>query len=180
MGIRDEEISRLISYAKGLGLKVTFNSSMEDSGGWTTDGTELIISTHPKNFTSKTEMILTLIHEIAHMVHFIHEKNRNPDLKFEEALERQNLYEEEILETPAPKRFRNKILQNEVAATKWWTVIYQDTNIKIPLWKVNAAMEFDIYQYQVYYETGHFPTKKQRSEKNKEINLKYKPKRNII
>ena len=52
--------------------------------------------------------------------------------------------------------------------------IYKDTGLKIPEWKVQAAMEFDIWVYEIYYETGHFPTRKAIKTKYREVQNKWK------
>lgn len=174
MAVRDEEISRLIKYAEGLGLKVKFltRSRGSPAAEWTLDGTEITVYTN--KHTTKIDIILSLIHELGHHVWFIHEKNRQPDLKFEEAIERQNLHESELSDTPAPKALRKKILQTEIAGTQWWDVIYRDTNCKFAKWKLEANKEFDIWVYTEYYLKGHFPSKKDGRSKFKEIKRKYK------
>lgn len=156
-----------------MGVKVSFSGQKSgDAGGWLLDGSEILI--YKKHQSSKTETVISLIHEIAHHLWFIHEKNRQPDLKFEDAIHRQNLFEDEIYETPAPKTLRKKIYDVEVAGTQYWETIYKETNLKFPKWKLYASMEFDTWMYEVYYETGEFPNRKEKIEKNKEINNKHK------
>jgi hypothetical protein len=173
---RDEEIKRLIHYAKGLGVKVIIytKSSPDADAQWTLDGS--LIEVFAGNTTSKTDIILSLIHELGHHVWFIHAKNRQPDLKFDEAIERQNLFEEDDHKNPAPKHLRKKIYDVEKAGTEWWLSIYKEVGIGIPEWKIHAAMEFDIWSYEVYYETGHFPGGKMKSDKHKEIWKKWRNK----
>ena len=174
MSIRDDEIQRLIHYGKGLGVKIViYNKTKAGSAAeWTIDGS--LIEVYAGGNKSKTTIILDLIHELAHHIWFIHEKNRQPDLKFEEAIDRANLYQ---IETDAitPKHLRKKIYDVEVAGTGYWDIIYKDTNLKIPKWKVEASKVFDIWMYQVYYENGHFPKGKVRSDYYKEVQAKYKP-----
>lgn len=173
--IRDDEINRLVSYAKGLGVKVTIyqKSNAIDSGQWLLDGTEIMIYSGKRK--SKTDIILDLIHELGHQLHFIHEKDRLPDIKFEEAITRQNLFEED-LDTPTPKHLRKKILDVELAGTTWWEVIYKDTNMKFPIWKLHMARDFDIWSYEFFHKNGSFPQRKDRQLKSKELLLKYKNK----
>lgn len=173
MGIRDEEINRLVKYAAGMGVKVKFNSvKNDDSAEWTLDGSEITIFTRAQG--SKTETILSLIHEIGHHVWFVHEKDRQPDLKFEQAIDRQNLFAEDKADTPPPKKLREKILACEKAGTAYWETIWKDTNIKLPKWKLFAAMEFDIWMYEVYCETGSFPKGDEWQETKKRVNAKHK------
>lgn len=173
MSIRDEEIKRLTFYAKGLGVKVTIWNKRKSGAAaeWTLDGSQIEVYAAPG--TSKTEVILSLIHELGHHVWFIHEKERQPDLKFEEAIERENLVEENS-KTPAPKHLRKKIYDVEKASTEWWLSIYKETDIKIPEWKLRAAMEFDMWMYEEYYETGFFPKGRRRREKYKEVQSKHR------
>ena len=166
--IRDREIDRLKRYANGLGVSVNliYKDSHKDSGDWTTDGTQIRVFV-VKN-TTKTDIILTLIHELGHHLWFIHEKERAPDLKFEEALS----YPGDNI----PKKHRKKILEIEQQGVEYWDVIVKDVNIKIPKFKIDMSAEFDVWQYEVYYETGEFPDNDQKRAKHKELLAKYKPK----
>lgn len=172
--IRDDEIQRLIHYAKGLGVKITMHgkSNKDADGAWTLDGTEIHV--YGVETQTKIDIVLTLIHELGHMVWFIHERERKWDLKFEEALDRQNLFDCDLSGTPAPKKLRKRIYENEVAATGWWHSIYKDTAMKFPLWKLELQRDFDTWQYEVYFKTGHFPTNKIKAQKLKELKSKYK------
>lgn len=176
MPIRDDEINRLVKYAEGLGVKVKFFFTVNPlaDAEWTLDGTEIRI--YRKKHQSKTDIILSLVHEIGHHIWFIHKKDRQPDLKFEEALDRQNLFDTDLTATPAPKKFRKKILDTEKDATVWWDIIYKDTNLKIPKWKLDVAKKFDIWAYEVYYKTGFFPNKKEKKMKHKELTMEFKNK----
>ena len=60
---RDEEFKRLVFYAKGLGLKVTvYNKKADSFGSW--DGQEIKI--YWGKGQSKTDLVLTLLHELGH------------------------------------------------------------------------------------------------------------------
>lgn len=166
--IRDDEIKRLIHYAKGLGVKIIiYNKSKPGTAAeWTTDGS--LIQIYTKSNTSKTSVVLSLLHELGHHVWWIHEKDRQPDLKLEEALERHSDV------NPIPKNFRKRIYDMENASTQWWWSIYKDADIKIPEWKIQAAMEFDVWMYEMYYENGKFPKGKQKRERYIEIQKKWR------
>lgn len=176
MGVRDEEIQRLIHYAKGMGVKVIIYSKSRNGAEaqWTLDGSLIEVFAGPTK--SKTEVILDLIHELGHHIWFVHEKNRQPDMKFDEAITRENLFEEE-LDVPTPKHLRKKIWDVEVAGTAYWDIIVKDTNIKIPTWKIEAAKEFDMWMYEMYYENGHFPKGKFRKDHYRDVQAKYRPER---
>lgn len=176
---RDEEIQRLIHYAKSLGIKIVFyqKGSATTSAGWNID--ESLIMVYASKNKSKTEIILDLIHELGHVLWHIHQKDRLPDTKFEEALMVQNLYEIDTVK-PTSKKLRKRILDVEIAGTQWWEVIYKDVNLKIPIWKISVAKEFDMWAYQCYYENGHFPNRKMRIDMLKEITKKHKPTREAL
>lgn len=175
--IRDEEIKRLIHYAKGLGVKVIIYNKDDPNKAaeWALDGST--IEVYSEGMT-KTDIITSLIHEIGHHVWFIHEKNRQPDLKFDEAITRDNLTQKvKDKKNLTPKHLRKKIYDVELAGTQWWGTIIKDTNIKIPTWKVDMQMEFDMWMYEQYYENGVFPKRKDKVQKFKFLKEKWKPKR---
>lgn len=173
MHVRDEEIQRLILYAKGLGVKVIVYNKVKEGAEaeWTLDGTTIRVYAGPRK--SKTDLILDLIHELGHHVWFIHEKDRQQDLKFEEAITRENLFETET-DIPTPKHLRKKIWDVEVAGTAYWDIIVKDTNIKISPWKIEAAKDMDMWMYEMYYENGHFPKGKMLRDHYREVQSKYR------
>jgi hypothetical protein len=176
MGIRDDEIQRLIHYAKGIGVKVAiYNKSKKGAEAeWTLDGTQ--INVYAGKNKSKSSIILDLIHELGHQLTFIHERNRKPDMKFDEAISRENLYQVET-DIPTPKKLRKKIWDVEMAGTAYWDIIVKDTNVKIPKWKIEASKEFDMWMYEMYYKNGHFPKGNFKKAHGKEVLAKYKNKK---
>lgn len=163
MGIRDEEINRLIKYAQGLNTVVKFKQQKgDDSAGWTIDGSEITIYVTPE--TSKIYIVLCLIHELGHHLEHIHENNRELDKKLDEALEPEELR----------KQHRKKVYDWEVRGSKWWESVYKETDCKFDINKLYIERDFDLYQYEVFYETGKFPKKKDRDKKRKELKEKYK------
>jgi hypothetical protein len=169
--IRDEEIQRLINYIKGLGLKVTFSSKKSDSSAlWYLDCSEIVVC--KGNNKGKIDTVLSLVHELGHALHNIHEKNREVDEDLEDALD--HVDEAEELGMDPKKRQRKIILNNEINGTKYWDAIYREVNLKFPPWRLEVAKEFDVYQYQVFYDTGYYPTAKERKEKMKELTRKHR------
>lgn len=164
--IRDQEISRLISFAEGMGLEIKFlpRTKNGNAAEWTIDGTEIRIY-QTKN-ESKIGTILSLIHEISHHVWFIHDKNRQLDSESVEALTSDT-------SIPASKKMRKKLLDMEVAATTYWMTIYKDTNCKFPIWRLNIQMKLDIWMYERYYEDSAFPSIKAARKKYKELVANY-------
>ena len=170
--IRDEEIKRLISYIKGLGLKVSFSSLCNTSSAadWAIDNSQITV--YKVQNTTKISTILSLIHEMGHALHNIHEKDRKIDKKIEKALDHLNSAEE--LEMDTQKKQRKIILNDEIAGTYYWDSIYKETNMKFPMWRLESSKEFDTWQYQVFYETGEYPTYKERKIKEKEVRTKHR------
>lgn len=169
--VRDQEIQRLVNYAKGLGLKVTFSSKKSDNDAeWYIDNSGLII--YKNKNTPKIDIVLSLIHEIGHSKHSIWEKDRGIDSKFDEALTHFSESEEKGIDPK--KRQRKVLLDYEIAGTNYWHEIYTDTNMKFPIWRLEAQMEFDIWQFEYFYENGVYPSKKIKKVKLKEINEKHR------
>lgn len=162
MGIRDVEIKRLISYAKGMHIKVLFKPySIEESASasWSVDGSEIII--YEQSGISKTSIILSLIHELGHHLEFIHSHNRKPSTKLANALDSEEL-----------KKQRKVVLDYEIKSALWWESIYKETNMKFPFYKLSLQKDFDIWQYEVFYETGKFPTRSKGKQKLAELKSK--------
>ncbi len=169
--IRDEEIKRLVNYAKGLGLKVIFSSTAEDSGYWTLDNSEITISKN--NNSSKMETVLSFIHELGHAKHNIHEKDRRIDQKLDNTIDHLDAAQDQGIDSK--RKHRKYQLENEIAGTRYWHEIYLETNMKFPIWRLNAAIDFDCWQYEVFLEKDKFPTQKEIRAKIKELKAKYKP-----
>lgn len=160
---RDEELNRLIKYAQGMGVTVRFKPYSRKIGAyaeWAMDGSEITIYTRSK--CSKIEKILSLIHELSHQKAWVL-NNREKDPKMEKIL----LSEENT------KKDRKKILDMEIADSIHWESIYNDTNCQFPIERLRKQREFDLWNYEVCYETGSLPTVKQKSEKMKELRKKY-------
>lgn len=164
MGIRDEEIKRLVNYAKGLNVQVSFKDYVPyslDAGFAAIDGSSITIATSKDD--SKLSVILTLIHEVAHALEAIHTHKRRPDDKLDTALGDEN-----------ENRLSRKIIYDfEKASTKWWEIIYRETDMKFPYKKLLIAKEYDLWQYSVWLRTGKFPNKKTKTKKRKQLKEKY-------
>jgi len=162
---RDEELKRLVKYAQAMNVRVSFKPqhNVDADADWTTDGKEINIYDSSKK--SKVFLILCLIHEIGHHCQFIHGNDRKVDAKLDEAL----ASEEE------KKSYRKRIYDWEVKGTGWWESIYKDADLKFPIYKLYIERDSDLWMYQTYYETGKFPTKKDKREKRKELKRKYRP-----
>ena len=160
---RDDELNRLMRYAQGMGISVRFKPYVPYSrvaATWTTDGTEIAVYT--TNRCSKIEKILHLIHELGHAKAFV-DDNRELDPKIEEALDDED----------NKKRNRKRILDMEIRDSLYWEDIYRDTNCQFDIEKLHKQREFDIWCYEIYYETGKDATTKEKASKRKELRKKY-------
>lgn len=163
MGVRDNELNRLVRYAQGMGLSVSFKPYISGSSftaEWAIDGTKITI--YVGNKCSKTEKILSLIHEISHQKGFI-DNGRKFDPKVEEALDP---HEDK-------KKYRKRILDMETEHAVYWEDIYRDTNCTFPIYKLHRQKEFDLWVYEFNYENGRNPTTKERNARWKELRKKY-------
>lgn len=164
--VRDDEIKRLVYYAKGLGLVVRVRSYIPYSRkaaehiSLPNGEAELVLFISPRD--SKMDTVLSLIHEIGHHHDYIH-RGRSFD---------RNEDEDELVKLGKPGRL--KILQNEIRGTRYWNRVYVDTGCTFPKWKLFCQMEFDLWQYYHIYRTGKLPTKSKRVEKMRHLIRKYK------
>lgn len=164
MPIRDEEIKRLIKYAQGLNTQVSIikgKPHRTEEAEWAIDGSQIIVYTDSS--TSKINIILSLIHEIGHHLAHIYKNDRKVDEKLEQALDDED----------ESKRTRRKIYNWELEGTKWWETIYKDTDCKFNINKLYISREFDLWQYEVYLETGRFPSMGQKYDKRKQLKNKF-------
>lgn len=169
--VRDDEIQRLVNYIKGIGVKISFSSKKsEDVALWYLDNSGIVI--YKAKNTTKIETVLSLIHEIGHSLHCVWENGRKIDTKFEKAILQVN--EADSLEIDTKKRDRKIILDSEIAGTRYWHSIYLETGMKFPIWRLELQMEYDVWNYQIFYETGSYPRPKDKKAKKIELHAKYR------
>ena len=163
MGIRDEELKRVEKYAQGLGIKISYKKYKRggDQAAWTVDGSE--IELFLRNSDSKTQIILDLIHELGHHMHWIY-NNRKIPIKLDIALGREN----------PTKKQRQEIYKDEINGAQYHLVIFKELGLKIPEWKVELERDLQLWIYKKFYVTGKWPTKKERLLVKKELTFKYK------
>lgn len=155
------QVGRLISYAKGLGLNVYFRDFKkgDPAAEWPLDGTEITL--YIKKRQSKIQIIIALIHELAHHLDHIYTNDREYNHKLDAALDKND------------KKSRYIVYKNELNGMKFWETIYKETNLTFPIRKLYMEMEYDAYWYQIYYETGKGPTTKQLAEFRRQLRKKY-------
>lgn len=166
-----DDLTRLIRYAQGLGIRVLIKdyTGNGDGAGWTTDGTEIVLYRWPRQ--TKIRMVLDLLHELAHHLSFVY-SGRKTSKSLEKAL---HLEADRTKKDPIiPKRFRKLIYESEVKDAEYREIIANEVNLKIPKWRIKADKELDIWLYKWYYDTGNSATLKASSEKYSELKGKYK------
>lgn len=165
MAIRDEELKRLEKYAQGLNTKVTYKQYKRGGGSgaeWLISedsSTELILYIWPNQ--SKTTLILNFVHELAHHMSHIY-RNRKETQKTLNAFSKQD-------EKDISKEERKIVYLSEKEDAQYRRNIWQEVDIKIPLWKLEVDIILDIWEYKMYYLRGKHPTQEEMKIKRKKI-----------
>ena len=166
MGIRDEEIKRLIQYAKSLGLSVAWKDYKRGDPGATwlqADNKPVGIEVYVYKGQPKISIIMVLLHELAHHLEFIYNGRKDsPELV-------EALYMADAEENLS-KAQRKLIYETEKAACPYREMIANELSLKIPMYKLKADIDLDIWIYKHYYLTGKLPT---QNEINLEKRLFY-------
>lgn len=149
-------ITRLKRYAEGLGAKVIIGGIGPDgvASDITLDGRIIRIFTHK----TKIGLVLSLVHELGHLLEHIN-NHRVPSVRIETALTSSNL-------TAAQRRL---VLADEIAGLKWWDVIIADCELTIKPERVEFQKQLDVWIYQVWAETGKWPTTRMDAAKRKSL-----------
>jgi hypothetical protein len=171
--VRDEEYNRLVSYAKGLGVKITKKPYVPGSGDgaeWDAEGKEITLYVWPRQ--SKTKLVLNLIHELAHHLGWIY-KNRKLTVAEDKALQWES--DRKPTET-LPIEKRKIYYENEVKDYRFRKKIIKEVDIKIPRWKLELDIRFDKAVYYYYYQKGNFPTEKIKAKWRRELTAKMRKK----
>lgn len=174
MGIRDEEINRLKKYAEGLGIKVLFKENCKHNYAADWDMDDRIITIYTKNNESKTDIILSFIHELGHHMDWIY-NNKKHSKKSQKAFEMLN---DETRKKKIPKSYRWIILNEELAGIHYMDIIHKELDLKIPLWKVKMQQALDAFQYKTFYKEGRFATEQEYMEYKRSIKEYYKERYN--
>lgn len=145
--IRDQEIRRLVNYARALGCKIInkVRTRNDPAALWTaTEGESSTITIFTKRYDSKTYIILTLIHELAHLKSHI-----NNNRKVSNAMSR--ISTEYWKRKKHPEWVRRTILNEEMNDLKYWDEIVRECDIRINPKRIEYQKELDILHYEYYY-----------------------------
>lgn len=154
MSKQEQDIFKLKQYAKSLGLSVYFRKYEKGTGA-----AEYITNTSITIFvgsrTTKTEIILSLLHELGHHLDYLATKT-NPEI--EKALEYLNNGKISGNRSDIPKKYRKIILDIEKSGINYMPVIYHMLDLSIPYYLVKLQQDVDLREYIVLYKTGKFST----------------------
>jgi hypothetical protein len=162
--IRDVELSRLREYANAYGARVIIKDyDLEEYGGITLDGTTRTITVNSKEHRSKTELLLTLLHEICHLKHHVLTGQELPDALL---LDDEDLTLEQ----------RAEVAKFEFDSLELMPVIAKDLNLKVPKWKILLQRDLDQWVYELFRDSGEFPSNQVKQLKRRQLTERYKPK----
>jgi hypothetical protein len=163
MSFIEKELDRLEKYAEALGIRVVYKSKQrgDNKAEWAVDGTEITIYLDKNEST--TQIILDLLHELGHHMHWVY-NNRSVPLKLDNALEKEN----------PNKKDREAIYNDEVNGSVYHEVIYKELGLKIPFWKVQVERDQQLMIYEYFLNNNTWPTIKTKSEFRKKLIKKYK------
>lgn len=161
-----KEYKRLVKYAEGLGIKVTFSSSKHEYAAamWIVDGSEIVV--YNSKQMGPLQACLDLLHELSHHHTFV-ANGRRGDLKTDKILIKQD--KNEVL----TKEQRKVIYDMEVHDSKFQRVIHHEVNSKIPIKRLNLEIEYTHWIYRQFYLKATWPNKKQLQTKFKQLRGKH-------
>lgn len=158
MSPQDRDIKKLKKFIKSCGLKLYTRKYNEFTGSAEYVSGESITLFVKKN-TSKTEIILSLLHELGHHLDWI----ENSKIDKDTILALNMLIDGPMVgvRKDIPKKFRKKILQTEKNGIKYMSKIYKELKLEIPFYKVRLQQFSDLFDYECLYEKARFPTNKE-------------------
>lgn len=152
MNAKDRDLKKLKNYIKGLGLKLFIKPYSRYTGAAEYVSGKAIIIFDKK--TTKTDTILTLLHELGHHLDWLAQKNSKEIIIALDYLSKGPMQgkREDI-----PKKYRKVILQTERDGVKYMTKIHKLLNLEISIEEVIIQQYFDLFDYQFLYKYGRFP-----------------------
>lgn len=160
------ELKRLIKITKSFDIRVKVISK---SGKYPYAGeysapnrkSKALIEIYHSSDTSDHEMFLTLLHELGHHIDYLI-RGKVSDAYYY------------IDQEYCPLWARRSILISEKYAVQYAELLYHYFEFNFPYWKVKRECAFDYFQYEYFYKTGVWLTKKQTLVFLKAWDEKYK------
>ena len=171
MSYLDDELVRMQKYAEGLGIKVSRKLHKRGCPGaeWHTDGSQITIYQWPRQ--AKATLLLNFLHELAHHAAYVYSGRKSHSLTDRALLEEDARKE---TDPPLAKSKRRLIYETEKNDSKWREIIHHELNLKLPIWKVRADVELDLWIYKRYYVTGNYPKQRDVDLKQEKLKKKWK------
>lgn len=165
MGIREKELERMIKYAEGLGIKVSFMPQLEDGteAQWEMSGKEIKVFTKEKQ--TKLSIILSLIHELGHHLDFVYNKRRHT----------KKVWDAVHAKSPTKKQ-RRIIYEDELGGAAYHEIIYNELNLKIPLWRVRVERDLTLELYKKQIDNPEGASNKEIRDIKRKLIERYKNK----
>lgn len=155
MSYLDRDILKLKKFAKRLGLKIYTRPYSKHKGA-----ADYTVNSHINLFvsksTTKTEIILSLLHELGHHLDWLNVKkvSKDEDIAFETLVSGSMFGKRPDIN----KKYRKIIYQVEKSGIKYMDKIHKALNLEIPLYKVKHQQEIDLFDYKILYKKGRFAT----------------------
>ena len=161
---RDKEIKSLVDYMRACRVKVIIRDYNIDESGSYEEETR-IVRVNRKYNKSKTDIILTLLHEASHVKYAaLFPENNYDGIEHDENGDYINVSKEE----------RKKALKFEIESYPYIYDLVKEFDITIPLWKIQVAIAEDTYQYEYWTEHGEWPPTKKLIAMRNQLKKKYK------
>jgi hypothetical protein len=175
MNAKDRDIYKLKMYANELGLKVYTKKYTRHTGqAEYIEGSCITLFLSKRS--TKTEIILSLLHELGHHLDWL--KNKKKDADLDKALDLLANGSMTGDRSDIPKKYRKKILQVERSGVKYMSVIHSRLGLQIPLRIVKQQEKMDLADYEFLYHQGRFATGNEINKVYSKINKRKHGKRN--
>jgi hypothetical protein len=147
MRSQDRDIKKLKRFIRSFGLNLYFRpyTRYTDMAHYMS-GQYITVFTSKRS--SKTEVIMSLLHELGHHLDWI--TNKRLDKETEKA------YTE--FEDKDFKKYSKIILEVEKAGVRHMTSIHKILDLEVPMEKVKAQQKLDLFHYQFFHNNKRFPT----------------------
>jgi hypothetical protein len=155
-----KDIRKVENFARYLGYKVRYlkPDNQEDAGIFDYDKQEIVIYTDSR--TTKTDILLVLMHELGHGLDYIDLGKPDPStLRGEFSTPMRKM----------TKKQRRRLLELEKKAIDYMLTIWYGLRLKLPRWRVTAEQEYDRWMYTRFAKDGLFPTSGESASQREKI-----------
>lgn len=152
MGIRDQEINRILAYCKANGIIVRWKKHRrgDPSAMWDQDENVLTMFTWPGK--SKTEIVLDFVHELAHHLSWL-DADKKTSRTLEEAIAADSA-------GTATKKHHRALYSMEIKDSRQQYRIYKHLSLLVPIYKMIAHKYLALWVYRSVWLYGAIPTER--------------------